>query len=858
MQIGKEAPQASRKNNAETSAQDINTVSSVQEKAYMTSKEECKALLNSLTTNSSNIQKELKFAYFLWFYNLIHRSNNQVHPNGIVYNAGVNFCNKVSQNAFDVSCLNSICRKRLFNKETDFSFFVRTDYYTMVCDSCELKNQKGEMPQVCPYNLCGMIMEACYVLGKSPEECFSSLLNSNKPTFFNVINDNISVSSNNRLDASSPLNSYASDDVLAAAFLFEADLFRVTRIEKDTVCYNFYPLCLSSSAQGNISPMLNFWKSPLGSRKEYTWNYDTNQNLRSGESCKNCKHNNCPDKIAAEIALNVLESFDQNSDESFQQACAQEAYELAQNITTQSLSLREDYQYNRFISAIWNIPMTKESRNTCLRILPYIINKFKNPKVPSVSMNIVLLSSDEKIADEFAQQYNNLLCFYNYLPNSTIKEISMAKTSFSELIALYENAELGTIFKITQFELIEKDPDFSNGIHKLVKIMDERKASTVTVIYGEKTQLHTFFEKYSLLGKKIFSKRIEILDMDEDSVYSETVHILNRDFELSEEFKNALKEYICYNYPSSELKSKNYIDDLCEKIIYNHYSVSVNIDNKLNDFDVPKFRKPRAESDIFKELDSLVGLYEVKSTLRDLMHLVKFNLKLKKSPDAQGLHMVFSGAAGTGKTTVARLLAEILHSIGFIKQNKCVVCSSQDLIAGYIGQTAIKTTEVCESAYDGILFIDEAYLLNPNTGYGTDTFKEECVGTLIQQMENNRDRLIVVFAGYTKEMNTFINNSNSGLASRIFKTIEFPNYSPEELLVIFEDMLAKSGFKIDDLARQKALNIITSTMNTEKNFGNARFARNLFEQSKINHARNVNLNDSEEQLLTFTERDICI
>ena len=198
--------------------------------------------------------------------------------------------------------------------------------------------------------------------------------------------------------------------------------------------------------------------------------------------------------------------------------------------------------------------------------------------------------------------------------------------------------------------------------------------------------------------------------------------------------------------------------------------------------------------------------------------------------------MVFSGNAGTGKTTVARLTAEILYSIGFIQENKLIVCSAKDLVAEYVGQTAPLTAQKCASAYNGVLFIDEAYQLNPYTGSSADTFREECIAELIQQMENNRDKLVVIFAGYTKEMEEFLNKANTGLRSRIARIIEFPDYTTPELLQILEGIAGNSSITLDEGAREKARQIFDKARQDSARFGNARFARNLFERSLIQHA----------------------
>ena len=215
--------------------------------------------------------------------------------------------------------------------------------------------------------------------------------------------------------------------------------------------------------------------------------------------------------------------------------------------------------------------------------------------------------------------------------------------------------------------------------------------------------------------------------------------------------------------------------------------------------------------------------------------------------------MVFLGNPGTGKTTVARIVAQILYNLNYIKQNKLIEVSSKDLVAEYVGQTAPKTMAVIEKAMGGVLFIDEAYSLASGKGQG-NSYNEEAIATLIQAMENSRDNLVVIFAGYTVEMQDFL-NANSGIVSRIGYTVEFEDYTEDELVQIFKNMVKKAGFEITDEAIQKAKDIIKKYKNT-KNFGNARFARSLYEKSVIKHASNTKGKKRKNILKTITAEDI--
>ena len=229
---------------------------------------------------------------------------------------------------------------------------------------------------------------------------------------------------------------------------------------------------------------------------------------------------------------------------------------------------------------------------------------------------------------------------------------------------------------------------------------------------------------------------------------------------------------------------------------------------------------------------------------------------MKKSDDLKlksvNLHMVFLGNPGTGKTTVARIIVDILYNLGYIKQNKLIEVSVKDLVAEYVGQTAPKTMSVVERALGGVLFIDEAYALASKGNQSS--YNDEAIATLIKAMEDYRDNLVVIFAGYTKEMQDFL-DSNSGIVSRIGYTLEFDDYTEDELVKIFKGMMTKAGFIVKDEAITRLREIIREYKDT-KNFGNARFVRNVYEKSIVKHASNVKDKKRRDVLRTITKDDI--
>lgn len=276
-------------------------------------------------------------------------------------------------------------------------------------------------------------------------------------------------------------------------------------------------------------------------------------------------------------------------------------------------------------------------------------------------------------------------------------------------------------------------------------------------------------------------------------------------------------------------------------------------DNKESEGGAPK----EPEEDPMETLDKLIGLDTIKADVKELTNFVKIqktrqDAGLKSVPVS--LHLVFTGNPGTGKTTVARIISKLYKNIGVLSKGQLVETDRSGLVAGYVGQTAIKTQELIKKAMGGVLFIDEAYALSQKD----DAFGQEAIDTILKAMEDHRDDLVVIVAGYTEPMEKFI-NSNPGLKSRFNKYIEFSDYTIDELMDIFDMNCKKYDYVIEEDTKQHVKELITQRkLASNGNFANAREVRNIFEEIITNQASRIaGIEDLKpEDMMKITNEDL--
>lgn len=257
------------------------------------------------------------------------------------------------------------------------------------------------------------------------------------------------------------------------------------------------------------------------------------------------------------------------------------------------------------------------------------------------------------------------------------------------------------------------------------------------------------------------------------------------------------------------------------------------------------------------ELNELIGLESIKKEVNDLINMVSVH-KLRqehglKSVD-MSLHMVFSGNPGTGKTTIARMMARIYHSLGVLSKGQLVEVDRSGLVAGYVGQTAAKTAKAIESALGGVLFIDEAYSLSSKS---ENDFGLEAIDTLLKAMEDHREDLVVIVAGYDGLMDDFV-HSNPGLESRFNRYMHFDDYTVDEMLKILDLQLLKGQYQLDEEAKAAVRDYIEASNTSSIAFGNARGVRNIFEKLLVEQANRISSmpNVTKEELMRITCEDV--
>lgn len=459
-----------------------------------------------------------------------------------------------------------------------------------------------------------------------------------------------------------------------------------------------------------------------------------------------------------------------------------------------------------------------------------------------------------------------------YYSLGVIKENKLVEVDRSGLVVGYvgqtaqktkqviESALGGVLFIDEAYTLSKDGNDFGQeAIDTLLKAMEDYREDLIVIVAGYPEKMSKFI--YSNPGlKSRFKKFINFSDYSGEELYEIFTMFCKKNNMIVEESSiDDLKKF--FNkmsknkgpYFANGREVRNYYETVIQhqahRIAYCNPSVTelslitrddLEIDNSVEN-----------QNAALNELNWMIGLKNAKSEIKEFISLVNTQLQREEKGllnKTINYHMVFEGRPGTGKTTVARLVAKIMKNLGIITEDKLVEVDASDLISGYVGQSALKTTDVINSALGGVLFIDEAY------GLSRSSFGEEVTDTLLRAMENYRDNFVVIVAGYENEMKSYI-DSNPGLKSRFSTFIHFDDYSSEELLQIFIQYCMQEQYKLDLDAESVLTSFIYENMNKFKS--NGRDVRNLFELVKKQQAKRLFDNEnSADDLIRITMSDI--
>ena len=450
-----------------------------------------------------------------------------------------------------------------------------------------------------------------------------------------------------------------------------------------------------------------------------------------------------------------------------------------------------------------------------------------------------------------------------------IKENKLIEVEYKDLIASYigqtapKTAEViskamgGVLFIDEAYSLAQGSKDGGNSfgpeaIATLVKAMEDHKGELVVIFAGYKDEMKTFIDSNPGISSRI-GYTFDFPDYEpSELVKIFTLKIQNMGFKC-EKGVEELVENICeYFSKRKAFGNGRFVDKIIQETIMNHALNEGKIE-LICKKDIPTIEEllntgNNVKGESLKLLNDIIGMKDLKEKIKEFEDYVIFQNKAKSSGinlKETNMNMLFIGNSGTGKTTIARIMAKLLFDLGVIKENKLIEVAKKDLVGQYVGQTAPKTAEVIEKALGGVLFIDEAYSLTE----GKDSFGLESLETLIKAMEDHKGEFVVIFAGYRNKMQEFI-DSNPGLASRIGYTFEFPDYDEYELADILYKKIEQCDLKLEDKAKDEIASIMKYFCNVE-NIGNGRFADKVLQEILIKHAKNY-----KDDIQTIKEEDI--
>ena len=502
-----------------------------------------------------------------------------------------------------------------------------------------------------------------------------------------------------------------------------------------------------------------------------------------------------------------------------------------------------------------------------------------------VGIHIVLTGNPGTGKTTIARKLGEILESIGYLDSGHVVEVDRSKMvspyqgeTPKVVDALCDKAMGGILFVDEAYTLAplsnsgDRDQQGAQALEQLMKRMEDDRGKFVVIAAGYRTEMENLFRINPGVRSR-FSYFLNIEDYTPDQLY-QIMQVFGKEkkYQFTPEAQELTLKMITelYNSRDKDFANGRTMRQLFEKICAKQaerlrgVDISTLSNDQLMTIDVKDipYEAPQAVDykDCLAKLNGLVGLAGVKKEISNLAAFLNLQIRRGETNTFQGKHYVFTGNPGTGETTVARIMADVFRTLGIVSRGQLVEADRAKLVAGYAGQTAIKTNQLIDSALGGVLFIDEAYTLKSND---QDSFGAEAIDTLLKRLEDDRGKFICIVAGYTDNMHDFI-DTNPGLKSRFTQTIHFDDYTPDELTQIFLNLAKAKNFTVDEETQGTIHRQFEQLyLRRDKNFGNAREARRIFDQAVEKQSQRLvsmmgNPDFKDEDMYRITSADLEI
>ena len=470
-----------------------------------------------------------------------------------------------------------------------------------------------------------------------------------------------------------------------------------------------------------------------------------------------------------------------------------------------------------------------------------------------MSMHIILTGNPGTGKTTIARKLGEILASVGYLDSGHVVEVDRSKMvsqyqgeTPKVVDRLCDKAQGGILFVDEAYTLAplsaagDRDNLGAQALEKLMKRMEDDRGQFIVIAAGYRMEMENLF-RINPGFRSRFNYFLDIKDYTPDQLFEiMLVFAKEKKYLFSSDAEALARKMITEMYNSRDKDFANgrtmrsLFDQICKKQAQRLQGASIALMSNeelmtIKEEDIP-YEAPKSVdvSDCLAKLDGLVGLSAVKKEVTNLTAFLNLQIKRGETNTFQGKHYVFTGNPGTGKTTVARIMADIFRTLGIVSKGQLVEADRSKLVAGFSGQTAIKTNQLVDQALGGVLFIDEAYTLKSGDN---DSFGSEAIDTLLKRLEDDRGKFVCIVAGYTEQMHDFI-DTNPGLKSRFTQTIHFDDYTPDELTEIFLHLAEDKKFTVSDDTRAAIHRQFEQLyLRRDKNFGNAREARKVFNEA---------------------------